>query len=128
MLRLLEKCLVYFNSVSLTQFVRRHECEADAKHHDAQKIKPQLPTAFISNVLSNWIFGFSLILTFIVGAMEEAIRSALFEVDTLYFFCVLKDRTVDADPMETRSQGVCLCCFFFSLPLSFQFCALIYTG
>lgn len=76
MLLLLEKCLVYFNSVSLTRFVRRHECQADAKRHDAQKIDPQLPTpkvsAFIANVLSNWIFGFSLILTFIVGDMEEA--------------------------------------------------------
>ncbi len=120
MLRLLEKCLVYFNSVSLTQFVLRHECEADAKHHDAQKIKPQLPTAFISNVLSNWIFGFSLILTFIVGAMQEAIRSALFEVDKLYFFlCVERqDRWCRSNGDKvTRSVSVL---FFLSSPSLFS--------
>lgn len=38
-----ESALQYFNSVSLTQLVRRHGCQADAKRHDAQKIEPQLP-------------------------------------------------------------------------------------
>lgn len=52
MLLLLGKSLVYFNSVSLTRVVRRHECQADAKRYDAQKIEPQLPkvSAFIARV------------------------------------------------------------------------------
>lgn len=73
MLLLLGKSLVYFNSVSLTRVVRRHECQADAKRHDAQKTEARCqPKALRFYSLSNCIFGFSLILTFIVGDMEEA--------------------------------------------------------
>ncbi len=89
------------------------------------KIEPQCqPKGLRFYSLSNCIFGFSLILTFIVGDMEEAIvQTALFEVDKLYFFlCVERqDRWCrsNGDKVTMSVSGFFVCVLFF-VSLSFS--------